>query len=239
VSLDAPNSNRVARKRQQRKERILEAAFAAIAESGPAEFSLNQLARDLDYTPGALYWYFPSKDALVVAVQGITLAELAGWIVADRDAWESLPQVARSEPQTKALSTLLRLARFYLGLEQSAPKHARIIAFSLDPRVWLGDEELKTLGPVLRALFEPSTTAFAQAEQCGALTAGRPVIRAIQYWNALQGTLLAGKLARIDAGLFDANLLGADTAKTLLLGWGAPVPALERALGLVQSESAK
>jgi hypothetical protein len=97
---------------------------------------------------------------------------------------------------------------------------------------------VKTLLPVMTSLFSPSVQAFAQAEQCGALAVGRPAIRAIQYWNALQGTLQVGKLARLNPGLFDLKALGSDTAKTLLLGWGAPAQPLERALALFESASA-
>lgn len=237
VTEQGPSTTRIARKRQQRKERIMEAAFAAIAESGPADFSLNQLARDLDYTPGALYWYFPSKDTLVAAVQRVALEELAGWIKADRDNWEALPHVACCEPQTKSLSTLLRLARFYLELEQNAPNHARIIAFSLDPRVWLSDEEVKTLAPVLRDMFAPSVQAFTQAEVCGALTKGQPTIRAVQYWTTLQGTMHTAKLARINPELFNVQALGMDACQTLLLGWGAPRAALDGARALVVPDS--
>jgi AcrR family transcriptional regulator len=228
------SSHRVERKRQQRRERILEAAVAAVAESGPADFSLNQLARDLDYTPGALYWYFPSKDALVAAVQRVTMEELAAWIEAARAAWEAAPHLDGASREGRALSTLLRMASYYLRLEKTAPKHARIIAFSLDPRLWLGDEEVQTLMPVMTALFRPTASAFQVAEACGALIPGGPTaVRSIQYWTALQGALYASKLGRLNPELFHPWKLGMNTAETLLRGWGAAPEALDEARGLL------
>jgi hypothetical protein len=134
------------------------------------------------------------------------------------------------------VSGLLRLAYHYLGIEQTAPMHARMVAFTLDARVWLGEAEAKTLGPVIQALFTPAVTAFGLAEQSGALQPGEPQLRAVLYWAALQGTLQTNKLARIAPGLFDARRMGMGTAETLLRGWGAPPKALERARALVGAE---
>jgi AcrR family transcriptional regulator len=221
--------DRVSRKRQERRERILEAAFTAIAENGPADFSLNQLARDLDYTPGALYWYFPSKEALVVNVQRMALAQLAQWLAAEKEGWERSASLARCKPDTRALSVLLRLAQYYLGLERTSPKHARIIAFSLDPRIWLGDDDAMTLAPVMGALFQPTIVAFHEAEQCGALEPGNARLRATQYWASLQGAAQTHKLTRIAPDLFEGQTFGMDMAETLLRGWGAAAKTLARA----------
>jgi AcrR family transcriptional regulator len=112
LAMKETNSPRVQRKRAERRERIVEAAFAAIAETGPAEFSLNQLARDLDYTPGALYWYFASKEVLVLEVQKRAFTELAQKAAAARQAWQARGAQAGLEPVARQLHALLSLARF-------------------------------------------------------------------------------------------------------------------------------
>ncbi|MGD8859748.1 MAG: helix-turn-helix domain-containing protein [Myxococcales bacterium] len=232
MAKEAP-SPRVQRKRAERRERIIEAAFAAIAESGPADFSLNQLARDLDYTPGALYWYFPSKEALVVEVQCMAFTELAHLINEARARWESDPAVADETRDARRLHSLLSLARYYLELGQTQPRYARLIAFSIDPRVWLDDESAARLSPVLAEVFTAVSAPFAAAHDDGVLRPGDAASRAIQYWTALQGVLQTGKLSRIAPGLFDVERLGMDSAETLLRGWGADPDALARVRALV------
>lgn len=232
------SSPRVQRKRAERRERIVEAALEAIAESGPADFSLNQLARDLDYTPGALYWYFPSKEALVVEVQCRAFTALARLIDESRAAWEAHPAVAGEPLPVRRIHSLLAFARFYLDLGRTQPRYSRLIAFSLDPRVWLDDDSARRLAPVLADLFSSVSAPFIAAQEDGVLGEGNGAARAVQHWTAMQGVLQTGKLARIAPGLFDVERLGTNSSETLLLGWGADPKALARARELLVSVDA-
>ena len=63
------HSPRVERKRQARKRDILRRALTLATTEGDDVLTVGRLAEELDYTPGALYRYFPSKDALVAEVQ--------------------------------------------------------------------------------------------------------------------------------------------------------------------------
>lgn len=65
-------------KRQQaladtRRSLVLQAVRAAIAEGGLESASVREIAARAGYTPGALYAYFPSKQALLAAVLQETL----------------------------------------------------------------------------------------------------------------------------------------------------------------------
>ncbi|MCB1956298.1 MAG: helix-turn-helix transcriptional regulator [Rhodocyclaceae bacterium] len=59
-----------------RRELILEAAREAFAEHGLAGASLREIARRAGYTPGALYSYFDSKEAIYGALLGESLERL-------------------------------------------------------------------------------------------------------------------------------------------------------------------
>jgi AcrR family transcriptional regulator len=66
-------------KRQQlladaRRDLVIRAVRAAVTEGGLEGASIRDIARRAGYTPGALYAYFPSKQALFAAVLGSTLA---------------------------------------------------------------------------------------------------------------------------------------------------------------------
>ncbi len=59
-----------------RRALILEAAREAFAEKGLAGASLREIARRAGYTPGALYSYFDSKEAIYGALLGESLERL-------------------------------------------------------------------------------------------------------------------------------------------------------------------
>ena len=53
------------RRREATLARILDAALDLVVEGGFDALSMNRLARETDFTPGALYRYFDSKQALL------------------------------------------------------------------------------------------------------------------------------------------------------------------------------
>ncbi|MBV8964565.1 MAG: TetR family transcriptional regulator [Mycobacteriaceae bacterium] len=50
------------------KADVVDAATALLDAYGIADLTMRRLARELDVSPGALYWHFPSKQALLGAV---------------------------------------------------------------------------------------------------------------------------------------------------------------------------
>src|SRR5512146_1893863 len=53
------------RRHDENLRRILDEAMRQVEEGGFGALSVNKLAAAVDYTPGALYRYFGSKDALI------------------------------------------------------------------------------------------------------------------------------------------------------------------------------
>jgi AcrR family transcriptional regulator len=54
--------------KEDAKRRIIEAAMDAIAERGCDQMTIDDVAKKLGVTKGAIYWYFKSKDDLITAV---------------------------------------------------------------------------------------------------------------------------------------------------------------------------
>ncbi len=77
VPIEAPLTPR-AKNRLECHERILEAAADAVAKRGIDGLSMNRLASQVGFTPGALYRYFSCKDALIAALAVRFLDEFAG-----------------------------------------------------------------------------------------------------------------------------------------------------------------
>jgi AcrR family transcriptional regulator len=53
---------------EARKNQILDAALLVFAQHGFAAARMDEIARVSGLSKGALYWYFPSKDALILAL---------------------------------------------------------------------------------------------------------------------------------------------------------------------------
>lgn len=72
---------------QLHKRDVIEAAAAILDQYGIADLTMRRLARELDITPGALYWHFPDKQRLLGAVADHVLrpADIAAGLGADVD----------------------------------------------------------------------------------------------------------------------------------------------------------
>ncbi|MGE5183431.1 MAG: TetR/AcrR family transcriptional regulator [Acidobacteriota bacterium] len=100
-------------------EAIVTAALRLIDQTGIAEFSTRKLGRVLGCEAMAIYWYFPSKDALLDAVvdrlmAGVGLAVAgagtADWIGALRAVARAYRQVAHDHPKAFPLLATRRFA---------------------------------------------------------------------------------------------------------------------------------
>ena len=93
-----PNSERSpqARRQAQTREAILQNARQMIVAQGIEGFSIRALADSIDYTPGALYKYFSSKEALVDAVRAACFDELNLFIAGEVVTAVSAPDMLLS-----------------------------------------------------------------------------------------------------------------------------------------------
>jgi AcrR family transcriptional regulator len=155
------------RRRQATLDRILVTATAMIVQGGYGALSMTRLAAELDYTPGALYRYFPSKDRLTIALVAQAIHDF-------RAAIE-----ARSAPAGGPIARIVALALGYKEAALSAPNRFGLVAMLLaDPRFVV--EDTSEAGPALAALsgaLEPLADAFTKAQTAGALTSGDAIRR--------------------------------------------------------------
>lgn len=77
--------------KEARRASILEAAAQALKERGFQDLRMTELARDLDLSKGTLYFYFPTKESLFLA---LLEDHLAGWFLACEEALGALPRPA-------------------------------------------------------------------------------------------------------------------------------------------------
>src|SRR5918995_5634125 len=71
---NVPGDERMSREERQQHARattrraILDAALALFVNDGYSQVSIRNIAAKVDYSPGAIYSYFPSKDDIFFAL---------------------------------------------------------------------------------------------------------------------------------------------------------------------------
>src|SRR5216117_481617 len=74
---------RVLEARASRRRAILDAALELFIEHGYAQVSIRNIAARVDYSPGAIYGYFASKDEIFFALAEEGFRELGARELAD------------------------------------------------------------------------------------------------------------------------------------------------------------
>ncbi len=118
----AAQLNKVERQRrrergtEQRRQQLVDAAFALFEEMGPQGFNMRHMAQRAGYTPGALYAYFEGKEAVVSALRLRVIERLADGVRSVRPPRSTriardpssqagpVPSAAQSTPQLQSRS---------------------------------------------------------------------------------------------------------------------------------------
>ena len=212
-----------ARRREANLARIVDAALALVAEGGLEALQMARLADAVDYTPGALYRYVESKDALVALLVTGTLDQVQAEL---RRAEAALP--ARATP----LARIAALVAAYRGFVQREPHRFGLLALSLaEPRVLVADaaHAQATAGAVIGALT-PLAGALAAAATAGALAPGDATARTLCLFTLVHGLSQLPKLARAAPTRIDVDHLVTTGVRGLLVGWGGAPRAVDHAL---------
>lgn len=218
-----PKATPRARRHDANLQRILDAAMDMVAGDGLEGLSMTRLAAAVDYTPGALYRYFDSKDAILSKLVERILEEVRAGL--DRS-------VARLPAKASPLAHVFALADGYRAFARAEPHRFGLLAMTMaDPRVLL--QQPKDAEPVARAILaamQPLGVALGQAAEAGQLSAGDVAERTLCLFAMLQGVLLLQKQARRAPGVLDVDRLAIGGTRTLLVGWGAKPRAVDAAV---------
>ena len=215
------------RRREANLQRILEAAMTLVIEEGFDALSIHRLAKEVDYTPGALYRYFSGKGALIAALTAQVLEDLGAAVR------QSIGRVEPQEPIQQALAA----AFTYRAFARVAPNRFGLLSLlAADPRMLVPD--LTDAEPAIAAMavaFAPLGQALDEAAAAGQLASGPGMDRAMQAFGTVHGLLQLRKqegrlfqLADLD-GLIDRALA------SLLRGWGADPEQVQRHLAQVHA----
>ena len=221
-----------ARRRQTRVREILEAALSLLVRHGYEGMTIQRLAADLDYTPGALYRYFESKEAIVAALQDQAVRRFGDILTASSTYVRQ--EVASRRGRTPALVEVLTLIRCYTGLRRVTPAefmiHSALIG---DPRALMSDDVAATASEPMLSLVAVVAAAIDHSQERSALSPGDSQQRALAMLAALQGVLQLEKLERLVPAMLQVGVLAGAVSRDLLVGWGASRRRLASANQLV------
>ncbi len=201
---------------------ILDTATGILVRDGFDGLTMNGLARELDYSPGALYRYFPSRDALLAEIQTIVFRDALGFYskFADR-----IGHFVDSNVEDAETADLFRLYMVSWMFRRFAADHPRQFAFLsrmlADPRQMVADDEAGVAVAAGESVLSTIGQVFEKVADRGWLDSGDGNARAVIFWSAFQGILQLQKVSRFYPELLDMQKLLSESAAAHLTGWGA------------------
>jgi len=210
------------RARDKKREKILRAADGLIAEAGLQGITMQRVAERLDCAVGTLYLYFPSKAALIAALQGDAIDTLRASFAAALPSWDEYLGESDLDEELRAL---VRLAGF--GSHWASASVVFADEFHLqrtllsEPVTIEAADEVRDIMPVLQRLLGPPADLLRAASALQVIEPGDDDERALRWLAALNGVLLLDNLASVDRHLFRAQHLARQLTHDVLCGWGA------------------
>jgi AcrR family transcriptional regulator len=225
---DAPVGRR-AQRRAFRRDEILRTALELVTESGIDGVTTTELAKRTGAALGALYRFFPSKQAVIAALQERALFELGEDLQALSAATRGRAEGAPA--RVMLLAQLIAVADGFFAQSQKHPARFRLIDEIMSKPVPVySDDDAKLLeGSVQPILMQVGALAAAwgtlQPDR-GAEAAALPMV----LWGSLHGVSHFIKRDRLlPADAPHSHHIAASLLHTLLLGLGASVAELSEA----------
>ncbi len=234
-------ADRRTRKREARRDALLDLAADLVEAQGVDGVTMAALAEAADYAPASLYTYFGSRSALLAALQRRALASLGAMVDERLRSWDSSLASVRPPPDLRvaALARLLAFSDLFLAAPESHPRQ-----FLLQQQLLVASDAQDTADaasvvPAAMLVLDTPRRLLQAAVAAGALGQHHPVAdplgepvdgalaRTLAWVVALNGALLVDKLS---TGLPTTGVrLGAELTDSLLRGWGADAGALDDA----------
>lgn len=213
---------RATNRRQLRLETMLDAAMEIASTEGMGALTITRLCERVHLSVGGLYRYFPSKEAIHVALQARTIANYGRYcqqVLAEAET--ALTASERQRPET-TLVRLLVAGLAYLDFAIDDPLSYRLVdGFLSTPDQLLSDSEAKTINGNLQPILDAYAQLFEEARRAGMLTAGDAMQRTHVVWASVHGLGHFRKRDRLNPPPLQLKELAKSTLMALLHGWGA------------------
>jgi AcrR family transcriptional regulator len=210
------------RRRLANEARILDAAAELLFAEGYDALNMKEVADAADYTPGALYRYFPSKASLLAAVVTRLLVDLGGTFAGIKAA------APDASPLARAVALALEYQRFATGDPNAFALFSSMLA---DARVLVPeDTDAAAIADAMQGALLPLAHELELARGAGLVSSGSAQTRALLMFTSLHGTLQLRKQERLAVLPLPTSSLVAALLQTLLIGFGATAEISQAAL---------
>jgi AcrR family transcriptional regulator len=167
---------------------ILDVARNLVASEGANSLSMRAIARDLGYSPAALYEYFPGKEDVFCALYLEGAEGLAGRM---RTALDALPDEAPANER------LLAIGLAYRGFALEQPELYRLAFGSGTADYEPGDEERAAGGEAFQILIDTARAGVAD----GTFAQIPPEALALACWSMVHGFVMIELAGMVDKKL--------------------------------------
>ncbi len=241
------SGDRRTRKREARRDHLLDLAADIVERDGVDGVTMAALADAADYATASLYTYFASRSALLAALQQRALGTLAT-VARDHLATWDAALLAADPPVDARVAALARLLAFsdrFLAAPDEHPRDFRLQQQLLVDADSEDTSDAASVVPAAMAVLDLPRRLLAAAVDADALEPHRPVadpigqplegalVRTLSWVVAMNGALLVDRLST-GVPITGAGL-GAEITESLLRGWGADAEHLAAARDVASS----
>jgi AcrR family transcriptional regulator len=201
---DSPNLTRRQRKRLERIDAILAAASGLVRQDGLDGLTMQSLAAEMDASVGAVYRYFPGKQALLTGLQ----------VKAVRALSELLEQ--RVQTSRDPLERVELAFGSWRAFALAEPSLFALVDRSLsDPRRVLDEQQAAQVRATIEPVLQRCAGLLQDAVQSGRLAPGDADLRAHALWAGVRGAHHFRKQRQGPS----ADAVEAELIRALLKGW--------------------
>lgn len=181
-----------------------------VVADGISALTITRLAQEADAAVGAVYRYFPSKDALLAALQERAVTRFGAFLDASLDRASDAP-----------LARVWAAAVAWPAFADAEPDAYALADASLsNPAAVLSDESAAAVDRALAPILSKCAALIEAAAAEGALAPGPPLLRAHALWAAMHGVAHFKKRDRLGVAA-RSSAIRDELVAALLIGWGA------------------
>ena len=208
-------------RRRERQTAVLDAATAIIEEVGSRAVTIAAVAARIGSSVGGMYRYYPTKQAIFVALQLRSIDRFDEFLEA------RLAAVSGREILHRVVVAFSSWAAF----QREAPSHHRLLDESLSAMErTLNDEQAQAVHLRLQELVSRLVALLNEAVEAGALAPGDSAVRTHLLWSSKHGLGHFQKRDHLQPEMLRFENLAVELYRAFFQAWGASEAMIEDAI---------
>ena len=213
-----------ARRRAFRKDEILRTALDLVNEGGLDAVTTTELAKRTGAALGALYRFFPSKHAVIMALQERAIEGLASDMAEATAA--TIVRASELNPTARPLAPLITMADTFFGLAIVEPARARLIDELLSkPFAVYSENDARLMEAPIGQLMKTVSGLVGEHHAARNFSGDEATQNAERFgyilWASMHGATHVIKRDRLLPERYQSGAVAGSMLRLLLLGLGA------------------